>query len=45
MWYSSPSIDPKYRRKRLDYELRQHLGKIFHDLAGQKECRNGNDSV
>jgi len=30
---------PKYRRKTLYYELRQHLGKIFHDLARQKECR------
>ncbi|HIK17079.1 MAG TPA: IS200/IS605 family transposase [Leptolyngbyaceae cyanobacterium M33_DOE_097] len=30
---------PKYRRKTLYYELRQHLGKIFHDLAKQKECR------
>lgn len=24
---------PKYRRKKLYYELRQYLGKIFHDLA------------
>jgi putative transposase len=30
---------PKYRRKTLYYELRQHLGRIFHDLARQKECR------
>jgi putative transposase len=30
---------PKYRRKTLDYELRQHLGKIFLELAEQKECR------
>jgi putative transposase len=35
MWY----FIPKYRRKTLYYELRQHLGKIFHDLARQKECR------
>jgi putative transposase len=30
---------PKYRRKKLYYELRQYLGKIFHDLAGQRESR------
>ncbi|MBD1997240.1 IS200/IS605 family transposase [Leptolyngbya sp. FACHB-541] len=30
---------PKYRRKAIYYELRQHLGKIFHHLARQKECR------
>lgn len=30
---------PKYRRKAIYYELRQHLGKIFHQLARQKECR------
>jgi putative transposase len=30
---------PKYRRKALYLELRQHLGKIFHELAQQKECR------
>jgi putative transposase len=30
---------PKYRRKALYLELRQYLGKIFHDLAQQKECR------
>lgn len=29
---------PKYR-KTLYSELRQHLGRIFHDLARQKECR------
>ena len=29
---------PKYRRKALYRELRQHLGKVFRDLAGQKEC-------
>jgi putative transposase len=30
---------PKYRRKVLYYELRKELGKIFHNLAQQKECR------
>jgi putative transposase len=30
---------PKYRRKALYLELRQYIGKIFHDLAQQKECR------
>jgi putative transposase len=30
---------PKYRRKALYLELRQYLGKIFHDLAQQQECR------
>lgn len=30
---------PKYRRKKLYYELRQYLGKIFHDLARQRESR------
>jgi putative transposase len=30
---------PKYRRQALYQELRQYLGKIFHDLARQKECR------
>jgi putative transposase len=29
---------PKYRRKALYRELRQHLGKVFRDLAGQREC-------
>jgi putative transposase len=29
---------PKYRRKALYRELRQHWGKVFRDLAGQKEC-------
>jgi putative transposase len=29
---------PKYRRKAMYQELRQYLGKIFHDLARQKEC-------
>ena len=28
---------PKYRRKTLYRELRQDLGKIFHDLAGRRE--------
>ena len=30
---------PKYRRKAMYQELRQYLGKIFHELARQKECR------
>lgn len=30
---------PKYRKKRLYHELRQHLGEVFHDLARQKECK------
>ena len=29
---------PKYRRKSLFGELRQHLGSVFHELARQKEC-------
>ncbi len=29
---------PKYRRKALFGEIRQHLGPIFHELARQKEC-------
>jgi len=29
---------PKFRRKVLFNDIRQHLGKIFHDLARQKEC-------
>jgi len=29
---------PKYRRKALYGELRQQLGRLFHELAGQKEC-------
>ena len=29
---------PKYRRKVLYGEIRRELGKIFHDLARQKEC-------
>ena len=30
---------PKGRRKTLCAQLRQHLGAVFRDLAGQKECR------
>ena len=30
---------PKYRRKVLYGELRKHLGDIFRDLAGRRECR------
>ena len=30
---------PKGRRKTLYAQLRQHLGEVFRDLAGQKECR------
>ncbi|NJK52619.1 MAG: IS200/IS605 family transposase [Leptolyngbyaceae cyanobacterium SU_3_3] len=30
---------PKYRKKALYYELRQHLGELFRELAVQKECR------
>ena len=29
---------PKYRRKRLFVEIRDHLGEVFHDLARQREC-------
>jgi len=29
---------PKYRRKALYGELRQHLGEVFRNLAKQKEC-------
>ena len=29
---------PKYRRKTLYGELRQHLGELFKNLAKQKEC-------
>lgn len=28
---------PKYRRKSMFLQLRNHLGTVFHDLAGQKE--------
>jgi putative transposase len=31
-------IIPKYRRKKLYKELRQHLGEVFRRLAEQKEC-------
>lgn len=30
---------PKYRKKKLFVELRQHLGEVFRELAKQKECR------
>ena len=30
---------PKYRRKALFGELRQHLGPVFSELARQKECK------
>ena len=30
---------PKYRRKALSHELRQHLGEVFQALAAQKECQ------
>jgi putative transposase len=30
---------PKCRRKKLFGEIRRQLGPIFHELAGQKECR------
>jgi len=29
---------PKYRKKTLYLELRQHLGDVFRELAGQREC-------
>ena len=29
---------PKYRRKALFYQLRQHLGPVFRDLATHKDC-------
>ena len=29
---------PKYRRKALFGKLRPHLGKLFRELARQKEC-------
>ena len=32
-------FDPKYRRKTLYGELRQHLGEVFRKLAMQKESR------
>ena len=30
---------PKCRKKALYGELREHLGEVFRQLAGQKECR------
>lgn len=30
---------PKYRKKAIFGEIRQHLGPIFHELARQKECQ------
>ena len=30
---------PKYRRKTIYGEIREHLKEIFHDLARQKGCR------
>ena len=30
---------PKYRRKTLYYELREHLGSIFRKLAMQQDCQ------
>ena len=30
---------PKYRKQVIYGDLRQHLGEIFHELAGYKECR------
>ena len=35
---------PKYRRKTLYGELRQHLGEVFRKLAIQKESRVGRPS-
>ena len=32
---------PKYRRKVLYKSLRQHLGKVFRELARQRECEIG----
>ena len=32
---------PKYRRKALCGSLRKHLGKVFRELARQKECEIG----
>lgn len=29
---------PKYRKKVLFGKIKQHLGKVFHDLARRKEC-------
>ena len=30
---------PKYRKKVLFGKIKQHLGKVFHDLASRKGCR------
>ena len=30
---------PKYRKKVLFGQIRRHLGAVFHELAGRKECR------
>ncbi len=30
---------PKYRKKKLYGEVRRYLGKIFHELANQRECK------
>jgi putative transposase len=30
---------PKYRKKSLYKELREHLGELLKDLASQKECK------
>ena len=30
---------PKYRKKMLFGKIRQHLGKVFHDLARRRECK------
>ena len=30
---------PKYRKKVIYGDLRAHLGEIFHELAGYRECR------
>ncbi len=40
-WYCKYHIVwiPKYRKKKIYGNLRNHLGEIFHDLARQKESR------
>ncbi|TWI63907.1 putative transposase [Desulfobotulus alkaliphilus] len=30
---------PKYRKQRIYGAIREHLGKIFHDLAAQRQCK------
>ena len=30
---------PKHRKKRLYGEIRRYLGKVFHELAQQKDCK------